>query len=226
MPDSRKTQMRKEHDMHHAIHTFMKPGHPFVLTIGLALCLVLTASVARSSDFDLKGLKVAVLIGEGFHDGETVYPIGYLVNRGAEVTVIGIETGLLQAYNSPLRMVVNRSVTEVSPEEFDALILPGGRGPGVLRENEAAVSFVKRFFESGRPVAAICHGPQVLITAGVLGERSSTGVGSIRNELEAAGATYLDEELVVDGNLITSRVPKDLPAFSKAIAGALADMHR
>lgn len=194
----------------------------YALSVVVAACLAFGVSVAQASEGDLSGQRVAVLIGEGFHDGETVFPMGYLVNRGADITVIGIEEGYLQAYNSSLRMKVTHAVADISPDDFDALILPGGTGPGVLRENEEVVDFVKRFFESGKPVAAICHGPQVLVTAGVLDGRTSTGVGGIRSELEEAGAQYMDEELVIDENLITSRMPGDLPAFSKAIADALA----
>ncbi|MDD5557282.1 MAG: DJ-1/PfpI/YhbO family deglycase/protease [bacterium] len=196
--------------------------HRFILPAALAVCLVMPAGRARSADVDLAGKRVAVLIGEGFHDGETVFPIGYLVNRGAQVTVLGIEPGLLKAYNSSLRMAVNRPVSKVGPDDFDALILPGGKGPAVLRENKAAVSFVERFFKTGKPVAAICHGPQVLVTAGVLKGRTSSGVSGIKGEIEACGARYVDREVNVDGNLITSRLPQDLPAFSKAVAEALA----
>lgn len=167
-------------------------------------------------------VQVAVLVAEGFHDAEAYMPLGYLTNRGAGGTVIGPEAGIVKAYNSDFEIVIEKSVTEVSVDDFDALILPGGRGPVVLREDPAVVEFAKKFFESGKVTAAICHGPQVLITAGVMEGKNSSGVGSIREELEAAGATYLDEALVIDGNLITSRVPSDLNEFASAIAEALS----
>jgi len=167
-------------------------------------------------------VQVAILVGDGFQDAEAYMPLGYLTNRGAEVTVIGPEAGIAKAYNSDFEIVIEKSVKEVSVDDFDALILPGGHAPATLRENEAVVEFARKFFESGKVTAAICHGPQVLITAGVMEGKKSSGVGSIREELEEAGATYLDEALVIDGNLITSRVPSDLNDFSAAIAKKLS----
>ena len=163
--------------------------------------------------------QVAVLLTEGFQDAEAYMPIGYLENKDMDITVIGPETGRVKAYNSDFEIVVQKTVNEVSVDEFDALILPGGKAPAVLREDPTVVEFAKTFYNSGKPVAAICHGPQVLATAGVLHEVTTTGVGSIREELEEAGANYVDEALVVDGNLITSRVPGDLPVFSKLYVG-------
>lgn len=168
-----------------------------------------------------KPARVAVLVTEGFHDGEAYMPIGYLTNKGAKITVIGPQTGVVKAYNSEFTIRIEKSIAEVSVDDFDALILPGGHAPSKLRENEAVVAFARAFFNSGKPTAAICHGPQVLITAGVLEGKTSTGVGGIREELEEAGVTYLDQALVIDGNLITSRVPSDLNDFSMAIAEAL-----
>jgi len=167
-------------------------------------------------------VQVAVMVTEGFHDAEAYMPLGYLTNRGAEVTVIGPLAGIVKAYNSDFEIVIEKAVTEVSVDDFDALVLPGGKAPAALREDAAVVDFARRFFESGKVTAAICHGPQLLITAGVMTGKKSSGTGSIREELEAVGATYLDEELVIDGNLITSRVPSDLNAFSGAIGKALS----
>ncbi len=117
--------------------------------------------------------------------------------------------------------MVQKTIGEVGVDDFDALVLPGGKAPAVLREDPAAVAFAREFYNSGKPVAAICHGPQVLASAGVLRGVTTTGVGGIREELESAGAKYVDEALVIDGNLITSRVPDDLPAFCKAIEEAV-----
>ncbi len=169
----------------------------------------------------LRRPNVAVLVGEGFHDGEAYMPIGYLTNQGMDITVIGPQTGPVKAYNSEFTIGIERAVNDVSVGDFDALVLPGGTAPAGLREVPEVVEFAKEFFESGKPVAAICHGPQVLVTAGVLEGRTSTAVGGIQDEIEGAGATYLDEELVIDGNLITSRTPPDLDVFSKAIAQAV-----
>lgn len=166
---------------------------------------------------------VAVLVTEGFHDGETYMPIGYLVNKGFDVTVIGPETGRVKAYNSDFEIVIDKAVSDVSVDEFDALILPGGKAPATLKGNPTVVEFAKNFFNTGKTVAAVCHGPQVLAAAGVLDGVTSTGVNSIQEELEAAGATYVDEALVTDGNLITSRVPDDLPFFAAAIEKAVKE---
>ncbi len=161
--------------------------------------------------------QIAVLVGEGFHDGEAYMPMGYLTNRGAKVTVIGPEQGLVKAYNSDFTIMIEKAIHEVSPDDFDALILPGGQAPSHLRENEHVVSFVRDFFNSGKTVAAICHGPQILITAGVMDGVDATGVGGIKEELEEAGVNYMDESVVIYHNLITSRTPPDLFDFSNAI---------
>ncbi len=162
-------------------------------------------------------VRIAVLVGEGYHDGEAYMPMGYLSNRGAVMTVIGPERGEVTAYNSDFTIEIQKAVTEVSINDFDALILPGGEAPAMLRENEDVVSFVHDFFETGKVVAAICHGPQVLARAGVLDGMTTTGVGGIQEELEEAGATFVDESVVVYENLITSRTPPDLYDFSRAI---------
>ena len=168
-----------------------------------------------------KKRKIAVLTGEGFQDAEAFMPIGYLTNRGFEITVIGEKPGEVKAYNSEFTIQIEKSVTEVSPDEFEALILPGGKAPAELRENEDVVAFAREFFNSGKPTAAICHGPQVLIRAGVMEGKNATAVKSVKEELEAAGVQYFDESVVVDENLITSRVPDDLNDFSSTIHGRL-----
>ena len=170
---------------------------------------------------ELSGKRVAVLIAEGFQDAETLEPKLFLEERGAEVVVLGPAVGDVKAYNSEQVVTIEKAVEEANVEDFDALILPGGKGPAVLREHEAAVNFARDFIESGKPVAAICHGPQVLITAGVIEGRKLTSVSSIAEEVKEAGGEYLDEQVVVDENLITSRVPDDLPAFNEAILKAL-----
>ncbi len=171
----------------------------------------------------LRGKHVAFLVGEGFHDGETYIPMSYLINRGARVTVIGAEPETVTAYNSDITIRVHRSARAVRPERYDALVIPGGRSPDWLREHEDVVTFAGDFFETGKPVAAICHGPQVLITAGVLEGRAATCFADMSDELKEAGADYSDEAVVRDDNLITSRNPDDIPAFSEAIKNALLE---
>ena len=164
---------------------------------------------------------LAVLTTDGFQDMEVIVPIGYLVNKGVDITVIGPNKGRIKAYNNDFEMLIENEVGEVSIDDFDALLIPGGKAPAALKEHEGSVNFARDFFMTGKPVAAICHGPQVLAAAGVLLGVITTGVSKIKNELEKAGAVYKDEELVIDDNLITSRVPEDLPVFVKAIEDAL-----
>jgi protease I len=172
---------------------------------------------------ELSGKTVAILLAEGFQDSEALKPKSFLEEHGAEVVVLGPSVGEVKAYNSEQMVTIEKAVEEAKVADFDALILPGGKGPAVLRENEAAVNFVRDFMESGKPVAAICHGPQVLITAGVIEGRTLTCVSDIAEEVQEAGGEYVDEPVVVDGNLITSRVPDDLPAFNEAILKALKE---
>lgn len=164
---------------------------------------------------------IAILVDEGFHDGEAYMPMAYLMNRGAMISVIGPEEGLVTAYNSDFTIQIQRAVADVGVGDFDALILPGGQAPARLREREEVVDFARDFFESGKVVAAICHGPQVLVTAGVMHGKNATGFEAIREELEEAGATYHDEAVVIHDNLITSRTPPDLYDFSAAIEQAV-----
>ena len=170
---------------------------------------------------ELSGKRVAVLIAEGFHDGETLTPKSFLEEHGAEVVVLGPAVGEVKAYNSEQMVAIEKPVGEASVDDYDALVIPGGKGPAVLRENEAVVNFTRDFFESGKPVAAICHGPQVLITAGVIKDRTLTCASSVAEEIQEAGGEYQDETVVVDENLITSRGPGDLSAFNEAILSAL-----
>jgi len=172
---------------------------------------------------ELGGKHVAFLVGEGFHDGETFMPMAYLVNRGATVTVIGVEPAVVTAYNSEMTAVVGKSVADVQVNDFDALVIPGGQSPDWLRQHDQVVTFTREFFEADKPIAAICHGPQLLIAAGVLEGREVTCFSDVADEVTQAGARYVDEPMVRDGNLITSRIPDDIPQFSAAIAEALIE---
>lgn len=192
-----------------------------VSLIGLGLLLTSCEPRVRYTDVVDDSVHLAVLTGEGFHDGEAYIPMGFLTNQGARVTVIGPEVGTVTAYNSDFSIYIERAVEDVSVDDFDGLILPGGRAPAMLRKNETVVSFARDFFNSGKTVAAICHGPQILITAGVIDGLNVTGFEGIKEELVSAGANYHDAEVVSHENLITSRTPPDLYAFSKAIKQAV-----
>jgi protease I len=139
------------------------------------------------------------------------------------VTVIGIDKSEIYGKKGAT-LNPDMTLADLTPEieaTFDALVVPGGGAPENLRIVDDAVAFTRRFVESGKPVACICHGPQLLISANVLRGRTVTAVNKIRDDITNAGGNYVDEEVVVDGNLISSRVPADLPAFNDAIANAL-----
>ena len=190
----------------------------------LVMSFVMITGCKTDEAADLKklsGKKVAVLIGEGFHDGETLMPMAYLSNLGADVTVIGVEPAVLKAYNSDITAIVERSVKNVSVKDFDALVIPGGHSPDWLRDHSEVVEFARDFFKSGKVTAAICHGPQVLVAADVLEGKKATCFPDMKDELKEAGAEYDDVPMKKDGNLITSRIPDDIPKFNEAIKKAL-----
>ena len=161
-----------------------------------------------------------MVLAPNFEDSEAVDPKQYLEERGARVTIIGLETGEVAGKKGAV-LEATTTFGDVSVGQFDALVIPGGGSPENLRIHDDAVSFAREFVASGKPVAAICHGPQLLISADVLRGRTITCVNKIRDDVINAGANYIDQELVVDDNLISSRVPSDLPAFNQAIAEAL-----
>ncbi len=164
----------------------------------------------------LDGMEIAMVTGEGFQSEEAMMPLAFLTNRGARVTVIGTEIGKVKAYNSDVQLVIEKTAEQADPDEYDALIIPGGHAPANIRKNNHVVKFAREFYNSGKPVAAICHGPQVLITAGVVDDVRMTCYSGVKKELTKAGAKYHDKAVVVDDNLITSRLPKDIPEWLAA----------
>lgn len=170
----------------------------------------------RGEELELEKKRVAVVVGKGFQDQEGTVPIEFLRREGAEVVTIGPDKGQVKGLHGAV-IQVEKDFGEVSPEEFDALVIPGGRSPSYLRKFPAAREFVARFAATGKPVAAICHGGQMLAAAGLVDGLIMTGYPRIREEMEAAGARFVDREVVIDGNIITSRVPDDLPAFNSAL---------
>ncbi|WP_170945250.1 type 1 glutamine amidotransferase domain-containing protein [Rhodococcoides fascians] len=170
----------------------------------------------------LTGRTVAILATDGVEEVELVQPRDAVRSAGGTTTLISLTHGDIQAMTGDVdasnTFEVDAVVADVSPEDFDALILPGGTtNPDKLRTDSDAVEFVRRFVDSGKPVAVICHGPWTLAEADVLRGRTLTSFPSIRTDLRNAGATVVDEEVVVDGNLISSRNPDDLPAFCAAL---------
>ncbi|RYJ42565.1 type 1 glutamine amidotransferase domain-containing protein [Flavobacterium beibuense] len=163
--------------------------------------------------------RVAILATNGFEESELQSPKEYLEQQGWTAEIVSPESGTIKSWtngNWGKEFNVDKTVDEVSSSDYHALVLPGGViNPDLLRRNEKAVAFVKDFFEEKKPVAAICHGPQTLIEAGVVDGRKLTSFSSVKTDLINAGANWVDEEVVVDNGLVTSRTPKDLPAFNK-----------
>ena len=164
--------------------------------------------------------KVVMVLANNFEDSEAIDPKNHLEALGAEVVTVGPEKGTVSGKKGAT-LEVEKTFSEVKPDDFEMLVIPGGGAPENLRIVDDAVEFTRRFVESGKPVGSICHGPQLLISADVLKGRTVTSVNKIRDDIKNAGGNYVDEELVVDDNLITSRVPKDLPAFNDALGKAL-----
>lgn len=161
--------------------------------------------------------KIAVIITDMFEDSEYTEPAKAFNKAGHDLVHVGLKEGeVVRGKKSQTPVRVEKELKYLSINEFDALLIPGGYSPDKLRAHEEAVKFTKDFVLSGKPVFAICHAPQLLITADVLRGRRITGWKSIVQDIKNAGAEYLDQELVEDGNLISSRQPGDLPAFIKA----------
>ncbi|HTN17613.1 MAG TPA: type 1 glutamine amidotransferase domain-containing protein [Chitinophagaceae bacterium] len=163
--------------------------------------------------------KIAILATHGFEESELSSPKEQLEQQGWTAHIVSPESGSIKAWSGKdwgKEYKVDKSLAEARAAEYDALVLPGGvLNPDKLRVNDAALEFVKQFFADGKPVAAICHGPQTLIDADLVRGRKMTSVKAISKDLQNAGASWVDEEVVVDNGLVTSRTPKDLPAFNK-----------
>ena len=166
--------------------------------------------------------RVMILATNGFEQSELVKPKANLENAGIETTVVSLESGEIKGWDQDDwgdSVKVDKTLDEVSScEGFDALLLPGGQvNPDLLRADERAVALVKDFDMAGKPIAAICHAPWLLIEAGIVEGKTATCYNSIRTDLKNAGANVVDSEVAQDGNLITSRNPEDIPAFSDAL---------
>jgi protease I len=176
---------------------------------------------------DLRNKRVAVLAENGFEQSELVEPKKALEQAGAKVDIVSPQTGTIKGWkdgNWADEIKVDRRLEEARAEEYDALLLPGGvMNPDKLRMNQKAVQFVKAFVDSGKPIAAICHGPWPLIEAGGVRGRKMTSWPSLQTDLRNAGATWTDQECVVDNGLVTSRKPDDLPAFNRKMIEEFAE---
>jgi protease I len=158
--------------------------------------------------------RIAVIIDDMFEDSEYTQPAEAFKEKGHELVHVGMKKGgIVNGKKKQTPVQIDKAITDVSVNDFDALLIPGGFSPDKLRAHDEAVTFSKNFMESGKPIFAICHGPQLLISADVLRGRKVTGWKSIIQDIKNAGAEFLDQEVVEDGNLVFSRNPDDLPAF-------------
>jgi protease I len=189
-----------------------------------------------------KGKKIAIIVAQEFEDVELIYPIIRLSEEGAEISVVPVQEGLHTRPYLDNKPVTGRfghtvplpvmeegklySVTglkSLSPESCDCLLFPGGYSPDALRLHEATLDLVRRFHEKGKLLAAICHGPWILISAGIMSGKRATGYAAVRDDLRNAGAEFVDVPAVRDGNIITGRVPDDLTEFCREIIKALQE---
>jgi protease I len=167
----------------------------------------------------LSGKKVAIITENGFEESELTSPKKALEEAGAQVDIVSPQQKSVKAWDHDhwsIELPVNVGVDKAKPEDYDALVIPGGvMNPDKMRMNQKCVEFAQRFLEEGKPIAAICHGPQLLIETGMINGRTMTSYPSVKTDLQNAGVDWVDKEVVVDNGLVTSRSPKDLEAFNK-----------
>jgi protease I len=176
---------------------------------------------------ELRNKRVAVLVENGFEQAELIEPKKALEAAGAKVDIVSPQRSKVKGWNHTNwgdELTVDRQLDGANAEEYDALLLPGGvMNPDSLRINQKAVQFVKAFVDNGRPIAAICHAPWTLIEAGATRGRKLTSWPSLKTDLKNAGANWVDQEVVVDNGLVTSRKPEDIPAFNKKMIEEFAE---
>lgn len=169
----------------------------------------------ESQEQPLSGRRAAVMAGPLFEDAEAIYPYYRLQEAGAEVTVVGLESGTVTGKKG-MDLEVDKAAGDVSADDFDLLVIAGGFGPDKLRTDEGVLSLVRGLHEQDKPIAFICHAGWVPASAGIVSGRRLTSVPAIKDDLVNAGADWDDAEVVVDGNFVSSRRPPDLPAFMRA----------
>ncbi len=175
----------------------------------------------------LDGKKVAILVTDGFEQAEMVKPRQALIDEGAQTKIVSLKSGQIQGMNHADKgdkFDVDLTLKDARPEDFDAILIPGGLlNPDQLRSTPEALEFTRHFFENGKPAAVICHGPWVLIDAGLVRGRTLTSWPAIRTDVENAGGKWVDQEVVVDNGLVTSRSPDDIPAFNRKMVEEFAE---
>lgn len=178
-------------------------------------------------DKKLDGVKVAVLATDGFEYSELTQPKLALEEAGAQALIVSAEKGRIKGWSGTDwgdSVAVDLALSDATNVDFDALLIPGGvMSPDKLRTDQQALRFVNSFVESGKPIAAICHGPQVLIETGCVRDRKMTSWPSLKTDLKNAGATWVDQDVVCDRGLVTSRKPEDIPAFNKKMIEEFAE---
>ena len=176
---------------------------------------------------DVNGKKVAILTENGFEEVELTSPMNALEAAGVKVEIISPQKEKVKAWNHDhwsIELPVDKQIGDANPEDYDMLVLPGGvMNPDTLRLNNECVAFAQHFLEQGKPLAAICHGPQLLIETGMLDGRTMTSYPSVKTDLINAGVNWVDKEVVVDNGLVTSRTPQDLEAFNKKMIEELGE---
>ena len=173
---------------------------------------------------DFKQARVAVLVEQQYQEMEVWYPIYRLREAGCEVTLVGPEAGATYPSKLGYPAKSDKAARDVSPDDFDALVIPGGFAPDFLRRQEGVIKLVRHFAEQGKPIAAICHGPWVLCSTTALRGKIATCFFAIKDDVINAGANYIDAEVVRDSNIITSRKPDDLPAFVIELMKAIQEL--
>jgi protease I len=180
----------------------------------LAIARAALSEWEKSAFLTGSNMKALIISADYFEDSELLVPYYRLKEAGVEVVVSSLSHGVIKGKHG-YEVVVDKTLDEADPDDYAILILPGGKAPALVRKEPKALEIARSFFTHSKPVAAICHGPQILISAGLLHGRHATCYKSVADELKEAGALYEDREVVVDGNLVTSRQPADLPAFMR-----------
>jgi len=197
----------------------------FLALASLATVVGVTAD-AQEKVSELKGKRVAILVANGFEQSELADPKHALDAAGAKTTIVSPEASSVKAWkdkNWGGSIPVDVPLDAARADQFDALLLPGGvMNPDTLRMNPSAIKFVKAFGEAGKPIAAICHGPWTLVEAGLVRGKKMTSWPSLKTDIRNAGGSWIDEEVVVDRELVTSRKPDDIPAFNRAMIALFA----
>lgn len=194
-------------------HTFLHRALTAATVLGFAVTPAVADSIYKpvAPDTESKG-KILMISNDDFNDTEVLYPLYRFIEEGYEVTVASIDGGDIEGYNSAVIPETHKIVDlNPSPGDYAGLYLPGGKAPSKLREDGDVLAVVKAFAEAGKPIAAICHGPQILVSAGLAKGKSMTSVKDVESEITEADGTYVDEPVVKDGQFLTSRLPGDLP---------------